>query len=1018
MRPITLTLEAFGPYAGRQKLNFGELGDNHLFLIHGPTGGGKTTLLDAISFALYGESSGDDRDGDGFRSDLADPNLETCVTLDFRVGEKRYRVSRTPKQERPKHRGEGTTVTQPSAKLWTIDEKGAERDLLASKNKEVAAEVERILGFRGDQFRQVIMLPQGKFRQLLLAKSQEREEILAALFDTGMFRRIEDALKSRAAELRKQIEELQRDEQTLLGTKGCETREELDSLRAAQQQAIGELEPKLEELKAAEAQAHAALAKAEGVEAKFSALDTHKAALEGLDARAPSIEEKRAELEAATRAASLEDLYTHFSALSTEAANAQTRHNEAAEALAGANTTLDAAKKRRDAARANEPERKRLESERTKLKGHREALAALSEARDATTQAKAREEEKREVVNELQAEIDKHREAETETKAQYDANLALAKDLEGINTRIQALDARVGARKKLDSVGSEKKAAESLLAERKAKLEQADNALSNARINLGELERARVAGQASVLATKLKAGEPCPVCGSLEHPAPAASAHEIPSDQDVDDAVAAAEAAETARDEAKEKHSDAQTKLAVQTEAESSLRRTLGDAADQPLSELETTLSDVRQEKANEEQRAKGAKALKSSLDELAAKIKEADTRLAAASIALRDAEAELNAANGGLEQAEKAVPEAYREAGALEEAITALATRLADLQTELEDASRAYEDAVTAHATATSEEKNAKRALGEALEKHEQQTAEWKRRLAEANFESDDAFLEARADEPARAALKDEVAKYDSERNEIITLLREAQEQTKDLQRPELATLKAAHEGAKAAREAAETDLVGAKKELESIDALKEKLAKRDKGLAAAEAGYGVVGNLAAVAQGKNAKKMSFQRFVLAALLDDVLISASERLHRMSKGRYRLLRASDQKDARAAGGLDLEVEDAYTGKARHVSSLSGGESFQAALALALGLADTVQSHTGGVRLDTVFVDEGFGSLDPEALDLAINTLIDLQQSGRLVGVISHVADLKERIDVRLQVTAGKGGSTAKFVLP
>ena len=162
----------------------------------------------------------------------------------------------------------------------------------------------------------------------------------------------------------------------------------------------------------------------------------------------------------------------------------------------------------------------------------------------------------------------------------------------------------------------------------------------------------------------------------------------------------------------------------------------------------------------------------------------------------------------------------------------------------------------------------------------------------------------------------------------------------------------------------------------------------------------------------------MSFQRFVLAALLDDVLISASERLHRMSKGRYRLLRATDPKDARAAGGLDLDVEDAYTGKTRHVSSLSGGESFQAALALALGLADTVQSHTGGVRLDTVFVDEGFGSLDPEALDLAINTLIDLQQSGRLVGVISHVADLKERIDVRLQVTAGKGGSTAKFVLP
>ena len=178
------------------------------------------------------------------------------------------------------------------------------------------------------------------------------------------------------------------------------------------------------------------------------------------------------------------------------------------------------------------------------------------------------------------------------------------------------------------------------------------------------------------------------------------------------------------------------------------------------------------------------------------------------------------------------------------------------------------------------------------------------------------------------------------------------------------------------------------------------------------------MVGKLADVAKGNNAKKMSFQRFVLAALLDDVLISASERLHRMSKGRYRLQRASDNKDARAAAGLDLEVDDAYTGKSRHVSSLSGGESFQAALALALGLADVVQSYAGGVHLDTMFVDEGFGSLDPEALDLAVNTLIDLQQSGRLVGVISHVADLKERIDVRLQVDSGQTGSTAKFVLP
>ena len=171
-------------------------------------------------------------------------------------------------------------------------------------------------------------------------------------------------------------------------------------------------------------------------------------------------------------------------------------------------------------------------------------------------------------------------------------------------------------------------------------------------------------------------------------------------------------------------------------------------------------------------------------------------------------------------------------------------------------------------------------------------------------------------------------------------------------------------------------------------------------------------------MANGRNDKGLTFQRFVLGALLDDVLLAATERLNRMSRGRYRLSRSQDRRDGRAAGGLDLMVEDAYTGKVRPVATLSGGESFQAALSLALGLADVVQAYAGGVYLETIFVDEGFGSLDTESLDLAIDTLIDLQQSGRLVGVISHVAELKERIDVRLQVDSGRDGSRARFVLP
>ena len=183
-------------------------------------------------------------------------------------------------------------------------------------------------------------------------------------------------------------------------------------------------------------------------------------------------------------------------------------------------------------------------------------------------------------------------------------------------------------------------------------------------------------------------------------------------------------------------------------------------------------------------------------------------------------------------------------------------------------------------------------------------------------------------------------------------------------------------------------------------------------------EGQYGLLGRLADVANGDNSRRMSFQNFVLSALLDDVLVEATRRLHHMSKGRYRLRRVDVAPDRRKQHGLEMEVEDAYTGRSRPVATLSGGEGFQAALALALGLADVVQAYSGGIRLDAVFVDEGFGSLDPEALELAVNTLIDLQKSGRLVGVISHVPELVERIDVRLQVTSGRRGSQARFVLP
>ena len=1018
MRPLKLRMDAFGPYAGRQDLNFDELGDNRLFLIHGPTGGGKTTLLDAISFALYGESSGADRDGEGLRSDLADAKLETRVTLDFRVGENRYRVARSPKQERPKLRGEGTKTSQPSATLWTLDEQGDEKDVLATKNKDVDKNIEEILGFRGEQFRQVIMLPQGKFRELLLAKSQQREEILAALFDTKIFRRIEDALKSRAAQLRKSIGEKQIQQQTLLEGRGCETREELDASRDAAAVAIDKAKPELEGLKKVESAAQEAHTKAEELQKKYSALRTCEKTMTELNEQAPEMDLRRPQLEAAKRAQALEDLYSQLQDVAKRSSSAQAQHRTAEEELKIALETVEQAGLRLAEAQKTEPEVETLQKLLADLEGYQEKLEPLAQAREELKTADQDAAQKRNAEDAAKSSLEALRIEETTSKDRHDSNLAQAKDLRGLDSQIQLLADQANHRNALDTAQEKKAQAEATVAKRTTAAEEVAKKLSLARAALGELEQARLAGQAGVLASKLQDGEPCPVCGSPDHPAPAQPEDEVPSDEAIEAAATAASEAENSRDSASQSRSEAEKDLAVQTESEKRLMQSLGEAVQTPLTELQAALKKVEDDKEAELQRAKDLNELKNSLGQLAETIQEAESKLTAANRAKAEADSALSGAQGRLQERESAVPESYREAGALEASLQATRQKSAALQAELRDATSAKHAAATDEASARSDEKGAQKALSEARDKHEKQSATWLARLSAAKFESERDFLDARLATPERSTLEQRLSAYDDARKEATTRLAQAQEQTEGLAPPELEALQQARDIAKAAREETEAELVRLRQDLEAIDKLKKNLAKRDKDLEGAEADYGVVGKLADVAKGNNAKKMSFQRFVLAALLDDVLISASERLHRMSKGRYRLQRASDNKDARAAAGLDLEVDDAYTGKSRHVSSLSGGESFQAALALALGLADVVQSYAGGVHLDTMFVDEGFGSLDPEALDLAVNTLIDLQQSGRLVGVISHVADLKERIDVRLQVDSGQTGSTAKFVLP
>ena len=353
-------------------------------------------------------------------------------------------------------------------------------------------------------------------------------------------------------------------------------------------------------------------------------------------------------------------------------------------------------------------------------------------------------------------------------------------------------------------------------------------------------------------------------------------------------------------------------------------------------------------------------------------------------------------------------------------------------MQQDIERVRASYFDALAALEQALDAERQRREARVRAMAMLEAATArhetaarvldsvefEWRRRLEGAGFESEQAFFEARLEDGQLQQAEAALEAFDRDLAAAQTLATEARATVAGMARPALAAAEAAADAAVQAYRAAADESGRLAGRVDALRGLLKRLRRIAVEYAETEARYAEFGAISNAAAGDNPHRISLQRFVLASRLDDVLAAASRRLGMMSRGRYLLRRNTETADRRSAGGLELEVEDAYTANTRPVSTLSGGESFQAALALALGLSEVVQAYAGGIRLDTIFIDEGFGSLDPEALDLAIDTLLDLQQSGRMVGVISHVPELRERIDVRLEVLAGVAGSRAVFHLP
>lgn len=986
MKLHRLELTGFGPFREKQTVDFDAFDRDGVFLISGRTGAGKSSILDGVSFALYGSVPRYDNGERRLRSDhsfLGDP---TEVRLEFTVGGQRWRVSRAPEYERPAKRGDKLTTEIARAEL----EQFVDGDWVgrAAKPREVALLLDDVLGLNAQQFQQVILLAQNKFSRFLLARNDERQQLLRTLFGTKRFEQYKDDLEERRRSAQRELDAAGEQVRTLLDLAEAAARQQADST-------IGdETPPASLDLAARRDVVERARRRAEYRVEQTDELrqqaESRQAAL--VAAHAELVERARVLDELAAARRRLADL----DALGDEVAADEQRleRGRAAEAL---RATLEQADRAADAAAAARAAAVRAESRWSEAGGKDdddivaivETLTgdiarwsdALERERDLTRAISDRDASAAELtlLAEQAALLDEQHAMLPEERERLGRELAAAT---AESARTEEQRSRVGELAVQTDAAREAHRLASELTEAEQRYLRTSAAADAAAAAVTELLRRRLADRAGELAADLVDGEPCPVCGSVDHPHPAPPVEHGLTDDDLATAESIRDAAAVAAREAGE--------LAAQLRREHAT--VAASAAGRGVDELTTLLTAAREELAAAERAGERVAALSEQrdvLDRLDAEATEERARLVAAVAEARERSA---VAAATLARVEKEVADARGPFSSVGERIDAAATRRDLARATLES------HAALVHSEAAAADAAADRA----------------QRIELSVFADADEVREALLSDAARSALARRVAEYAADvaatRARLLELELAAAGVADD--RPDLAASAATVAEGDAARSSA---IAAHRDALNAVERLRDLLVRIDEAFSTISAlaeRTATVTRLADTVAGRapNTRKMDLETFVLAAELEEIVAAANLRLRDMSSGRY-TLHHSDALQARgAASGLGLEVLDAHTGRLRSPQSLSGGETFLASLALALGLAEVVTGRAGGIRLDTLFVDEGFGSLDPETLELAMRTLDELRAGGRTVGVISHVEAMKEQLAAQITVEATREG--------
>lgn len=1019
MRPLKIEISAFGPFAGREILNFQELGERSFFLIHGPTGSGKTTILDAMCFALYGDTSGAERTGDQMCCAFAGQDALTEVVFDFSMGDKRYRVCRVPQRKRPKKRGEGFTVELAKAELF--DTSGAEGQsesahVIAAGWTNVTTMVERILGFRSDQFRQVVMLPQGKFRQLLMADSRERQAILEVLFKTERYSRIESYMKQQAKILEEDIKNKERAKIILLHQAGVPTLGELDEKMKEAGMRLAEIAQEIEKSETKLGEAQKRLEEGKRTQEKLADFHHAQSQLQELQKKKYSMKILQEERLKAKQANSLEPQEKLLESYRRQRETSKSEYTQCTEQVRRCKIKLDKAFDKLKEMRENEPEREKAAARLAVLQDMLPKVESLAEITGQLTEVKKKEAvisdqviETKKVIEEMDLILEEKTGILDQVKIAQSQLVNLERQWEDAQKRFEKRQDLDQARKSATKNRRQYELGDAKTIQREKEYTELKNELSR-------LQELWNSGQAAILADTLQIGMSCPVCGSTEHPVPAVKTKSVPSEAILKKKQQGVEQAEILLNDQRKQTAKLHLSL-VQAEGKvEELEKVLGTDSDTLLEILEDAFKKKEKTYQETKEAVEGLSTLKVDINLLHGQRDKHQGDYEKLNNQMEMIREKVIRTQAALEEREKLIPENLRNPERVQDGIRKNREEINEFDKAITDTRNALNEAERDFTAAETAFTLAEKSLTQAEAKAKLEEESFLQKIKETGFLDFSGYHNCKRREKEIKKYDETIQNYESAVKSALDWVQRAERAVQGLVEPNIKELISVFEEARRLnkevnREKGQLDIT-----LKNIEQTRDSIQKIESALKTLETRYRTLGRLSDFANGKNSLGMTFQRFVLGALLDDVAISANERLKVMSRGRYLLQRTLDRERTNAAGGLELEVIDNYTGFSRKVVTLSGGESFLASLALALGLAEVVQSYAGGVHLDTIFIDEGFGSLDPDALDYSIRILIDLQKSGRLIGIISHIPELKERIDARLEVKTGEQGSTAKFI--